>query len=400
MSSKRVYMLPIIVLLIGAAVVLFLANGKPPPKTQEPAARSALPVDTLLVSPGPRTITVFTQGTVQARQAIDLVAEVAGKVVSVEPQFVAGGFFAKDQTLLRIEPGDYEFAVAQAKARVAEAEEQLATTRGQALQAKREWRELGNQTANDLFLRKPQLARAEAQLAAARSQLRKARMDVKRTKLSVPFTGRVKETYVNLGQYVAPAQRVANVYSIDTAEVRLPLSDRQLGLLDLSLRDTELGSKEIPVVLKGRSGGKDWQWTARLIRTEAAVDEQTRVVYAVAEVRKPYQYGSDETRPPLTVGQFVQAEIRGRALQSVVQIPRDALRANDTVWLLTPDSTLDIRHVNVEQYTSEHAVISGLPDGSHELIVSGIPLPVKDMRLQAPERQPGLVLDAPTTKES
>lgn len=387
-------MLPIAVLLIGLAIVLFLANGKPPPKTQEPGAASALPVDTLVVSPGQVSATVYTQGTVRARQAIDLVAEVAGRVISVDPQFVAGGYFDKDQVLLRIEPSDYEYAVAQAQARVAEAEEQLATTRGQALQAKREWRELGSKTANDLFLRKPQLARAEAQLAAAKAQLRKARKDVQRTKLSVPFEGRVREIFANLGQYVAPAQRVANVYSTDTAEIRLPLSDRQLGLLDLSLGGTDLGGKTIPVVLKAQRAGKAWQWSARLIRTEAAVDERSRVVYAVAEVIRPYDYGVDESRPPLTVGQFVQAEIGGRALQSVVKIPRDALRANDTVWLLASDSTLDIRSVKVEQYTSTHALISGLPEGAQEIIVSSIPLPVSAMPLQGPERQPTLVLDA------
>ncbi|MEM8497028.1 MAG: efflux RND transporter periplasmic adaptor subunit [Pseudomonadota bacterium] len=398
MSSKRVYLLPISVLLVGFAIVLFLANGKPPPKTQEPDAPSALPVDTLLVSPGQVTATVYTQGTVQARQAIDLVAEVAGKVISVDPQFVAGGYFAKDQTLLRIEPSDYEYAVAQARARVAEAEEQLATTRGQALQAKREWRELGSKTANDLFLRKPQLARAEAQLAAAQSQLRKARTDVRRTQLSVPFEGRVREIFANLGQYVAPAQRIANVYSTDTAEIRLPLTDRQLGLLDLSLRGTDLGGKAIPVVLIAQRAGKQWQWNARLIRTEAAVDEKSRVVYAVAEVVKPYAYGSDESRPPLTVGQFVQAEISGRTLQSVVQIPREALRANDTVWLLASNSTLDIHEVKVEQYTSTHALISGLPRGAQEIIVSTIPLPVESMPLKAPERQPTLILDSASTR--
>lgn len=397
MSSKREYLLPITVLLIGFAIVLFLANGKPPPKTQEPDVESALPVDTLVVSPGQVTAIVYTQGTVQARQAIDLVAEVAGKVVSVDPQFVAGGYFAKDQVLLRIEPSDYEFAVAQAHARVAEAEEQLATTRGQALQARREWRELGSKTANDLFLRKPQLARAEAQLAAAKAQLRKARKDVQRTQLSVPFEGRVRDIFANLGQYVAPAQRIANVYSTDTAEIRLPLSDRQLGLLDLPLRGTDLGGKVIPVVLKAQRAGKEWQWAGRLIRTEAAVDERSRVVYAVAEVSKPYDYGSDASRPPLTVGQFVQAEISGRTLQSVVQIPRDALRANNTVWLLASDSTLNIHAVNVEQYTSTHALISGLPEGTQEIIISGIPLPVNAMQLKGPERQPALVLDAAKT---
>ncbi len=269
------YLLPITVLLVGFAIVLFLANGKPPPITQEAEANSALPVETLVVSAGQVTATVFTQGTVQARRQIDLVAEVAGKVVSVDPQFVAGGYFAKDQVLLHIDSSDYEFAVAQARARVAEAEEQLATTRGQALQAKREWRELGSDTANDLFLRKPQLARAQAQLAAAQSQLRKAQKDVQRTKLSVPFDGRVREIFANLGQYIAPAQRLATVYSTDTAEIRLPLSDRQLGLLDLSLRGTDFGDESIPVVLKTQSAGKEWQRAAHLIRTEAAVDEQS-----------------------------------------------------------------------------------------------------------------------------
>ncbi len=122
------------------------------------------------------------------------------------------------------------------------------------------------------------------------------------------------------------------------------------------------------------------------------------MIYAVAEVVKPYDYGLDASRPPLTVGQFVQAEIRGRVLQSAAQIPRDALRANNTVWLLAADSTLLIHKVNVEQYTSSHAIISGLPEGLQQVIVSSIPLPVNAMPLQAPERQATLVLDAEKTQ--
>ena len=398
MNLNKVYVLPLLVIIIGGALVVFLASGKPPPEAAPAEAAVAQKVDVVLVKVGQQQLTVHAQGTVQAQREIDLVSEVAGKVDYVSPEFVAGGFFAANQTLLKINAADYDIAKISADARVAEAAELLATTRGQALQAKREWRDLGSKTANELFLRKPQLARAEAQHAAAKAEARKARLNLNRTSIAVPFLGRVRSTNVNEGQYVSPGQTIARVYSIESAEVRLPLTDRQVGLLNLPLYNNA-SDVDVPVTLKGTFGGQQWQWPAHIKRTEAAIDEQSRVVYAVAVVEDPYKQVEDNTqideqqRPPLTIGQFVQADIQGRRMGNVAAIPRDALRAGGKVWLSDKSGILQIKTVNVVQLTTDQAIVSGLPPGQHRLITSTIPYAVQNMPLALPEGEPELTLE-------
>ncbi len=391
MSQNRVYIIPLFVLLVGGALVLFLANGKAPPEatTQPPPVAEKVDIQTITV--GESALTVHAQGTVQASQEIDLVSEVAGKVETVSPQFVSGGFFSAGEALLKIDADDYDIAKISADARVAEAAELLATTRGQALQAKREWRELGSKTANELFLRKPQLARAEAQLAAAKAEARKARLNLKRTAISAPFDGRVRSTHVNRGQYVSPGQAIARVYSTESAEVRLPLTDRQVGLLNLPLFNNTK-RVDVPVTLRGIFGGTQWAWPARIQRTEAVIDAQSRVVYAVAVVQEPYAQAKDSERPPLTIGQFVKADIEGKTLSNVAVIPRDALRAGNSVWLATSEDTLDIVPVEVVQVTPREATVSGLAAGRHSLITSSISLAVDKMPLSVPSGEPELIL--------
>src|SRR5690606_21005202 len=158
---------------------------------------------------------------------------VSGQIVSVEPAFADGGFFSRSEALIQIDDRDYQVALLNSKARLAEAERLLAEEEGRSLQAKREWRDLGNQTANDLFLRKPQLAAARAQVASARADVEMAELNLERTRIRVPFDGRVKEIFADLGQFVSVGTRLATVYDSTVVEVRVPLTEKQAVLLDL-----------------------------------------------------------------------------------------------------------------------------------------------------------------------
>jgi len=157
-----------VALAVGLLLSFLIFTSKPKPEPRNlPVAQPPL-VSALTVAPSQHQLPVMTQGTVAPRREIDVVAQVSGKVISVAEQFADGGFFEQGQTLVQIEDNDYRFALSRAKAKVAEAVQLLATEKGRARQAKREWRELGNREANDLFLRKPQLAAVQASLMRLR----------------------------------------------------------------------------------------------------------------------------------------------------------------------------------------------------------------------------------------
>jgi len=347
----RQLILAAIVLAVGAGSAFVLLTGKSGPQPRPLQEEGVPDLGVLLLEPATMAIDVRTQGTVQPRRQIDLVAQVSGRVIDVAPQFAAGGFFQAGERLIAVEDADYRFALVRAEARIADATQALATERARAGQARKEWRDLGNRDANDLFLRIPQLASAEAQLAAATAERDQSRLDLQRTAITAPFDGRVLETAVDLGQYVNAGQRIARIYATDRVEVRLPLTDRQVSLLDLPLSYAGDGVEpaHVPVVLSGVFGRQSWEWQGEIARTDAAIDAESRVVYAVAEVADPFARVAGSDRPPLGIGQFVEARISGRAIAGVFRVPRAALQPEDRLWVADSDERLQLLVVDVLQ---------------------------------------------------
>lgn len=343
------------ILIPGLALVFFVFTGKPKP---EPKAISAPPppqVDAIYAQPNTTHLTVHSQGTVAPKREIDLVAQVAGKIVQVTDNFVDGGFFTESSQLIKIDDRDYQFALKTAKANLRDAEQLLATERGRAKQAQREWRDLGNKESNDLFLRKPQLIAAEAKLASAEASVNKAKLDLERTEISVPFSGRIRHTHVDIGQYVSPGTKLAEVYDTSVAQIRLPLSDRQAALVDLPLGfQADNDNPGAEVAINGIIGGENYQWQGRIVRTDASIDTRSRMYFAVAEVIDPFNRPSSQTinsalRPkaPLIVGLFVEANIAGRKLNNVVVLPRSAVFKRNRIYSIDQNNTLIEKTIRV-----------------------------------------------------
>jgi len=384
----------IALLLVGFLLswLLLTTKGKPIP---QPAAKVAIPVvDIVYAQPATHQLYVHTQGTVQPAKEIDVVAQVAGIVEAIDPQFANGAFFQKGQHLLNIEDADYRFALIRAEANVAEAEQVLAVERARAAQAVREWRDLGQKDANALSLRKPQLASALAKLRAAEAGRDEAQLNLDRTHVKAPFNGRVRIKYVDEGQYVSLGTPIVKLYSTDKVEVRLPLTDKQLALLDLPTgrvkqgRDTPdrvtqdkvtQGNKLPTVDFEVLFAGNKQHWKGTLVRTEATVDIKTRVAYAIAEIVDPFSMS--EGRAPLNVGMFVNAKISGKALDSVIQLPRNALQIDQKILVLNDDNDIQIRRVVVLQTNKEHVLLTGDIKRGDRIVISNIPMAVSGMKV-------------------
>ena len=358
--------LALIILVLG----LVLAGGltwlkpKPEPRPETEAKRPVMPV----VSARPQRLglSVETQATVEPRRRITLTTQVAGEVVDVAPEFVVGGRFERGDLLLRLDPRDYRNAVTSAEANLREAERALAVERGQARQAEREWRELGNAEANALFLRKPQLAAAQAAVEAARAQLAQARLDLERTALRAPFDGRVEETLVGLGQYLAPSTQVARVFDASIARLRLPLTESQAALLDLPLASGRQDNKP-KVSISASVMGEQHRWEGRIERTEASLDTQTRMYYAVAEVLEPFNL---ERHPaPLLVGLFVNVDIEGKPLEDVVALPSSALFQRNLLYSLDGEQRVQRKQVKVLKVQGERTWVQGDLSPGERIIV-------------------------------
>ena len=289
--------------LVTVAVLVFallLAYGlmatAPAPKQKEPE-EVATTIRVLKAQQRDLQLEVVSQGSVIPQTESELIPEVSGRVQWVSPNLVAGGYFKKDEVLLRLDDSDYQASVARGQAALtrAEAEEQLA---GYELQRMRELvkNKLTSQSSLETMLRNHRIA--EATLKDAQINLEQAQRDLMRTRMQAPYDGLVRNERVDLGQFVSRGQSIASIYADAAVEVRLPVADRQLAYLSLPLGYRgELASDQQPeVTLFTVYGGEQYEWVGRLVRTEAEIDARSRMVTAVVRVENsPAETAPDAT---------------------------------------------------------------------------------------------------------
>ena len=386
---------PLAVLIVAVGIGSALVLNRPEAK-QQPRQPPVLLVETLTATRVPTTFTVTTQGEVAPRTETTLTSEVSGQIVEVSPAFVSGGFFHAGELLVRIDPRIYDARVKRARANVASARTQVATENAMAGYALEDWQRLRELQAGaawqrehaghghtreappDLVLRKPQLAAALAQLESAEAELVEAEGDLERTSIRAPYSGMVRGKLSDVGQYVRVGDRLAGIFAVDYAEVRLPLTQADLQFLDLP-RTT--GATPVPVTLTARVAGVDQRWDGAVTRTEGIFDNRTRVLYAVAQVQDPYGIDSAHAQP-LRIGTFVNAEIQGRNAGPLFAVPRHALYKGTTVWLVDEDNRLQAAEIGIVRAEPDYVYVDGGLEAGDRICITPMeqPLPGTPVR--------------------
>ena len=390
MFEKRLLkiFLPLVLLLAGIAGTWGIVATRPVLKPEKPKTQIPL-VTVIQAKPQTIRLDVHTQGIVTPRNEIDLIAEVAGKIIQLHPNFVAGGFFAKNDLLATIDPRDYDYAIAEAQARIAEARRQLAMEEAQADQAHNEWQELGDGKPTALAMREPQLAEARAKLKSAQAELTQAKIKRSRCELRAPFAGRIQSKYIGPGQFVQPGEKLARLYSTDIAVIRLPLSTDQLGFLDLPLGagDKPCNAASLQncpkVTFTAEFAGATQAWQGHIVRTEGLLDETTGVLYAVAEVHDPYR--QTDKRPPMLAGLFVQAVVQGKELPNLFAVPQPAINAAHEALLVNGEGRLHIQRLEVLRHEPDRILVKGGLKAGDRIVTSGIDVPVEGMTVKIAE---------------
>ncbi len=377
--------LPIAVTLAALVASYGIIKSKPKPQRRAKTV-VATNVEVIPLKRSDFQVWVNSQGSVTPRTESTLIPEVSGRIVEISPAFREGAFFEAGQLLLQIDPSNYRIAVTIAQSKVAEMKLVLAEEKAKAKQAEKNWLRLGEGgEPSELVLRKPQLAGAKAALASAEAQLEQARLDLQRTRISAPYAGRVLEQQVDVGQYVSPGTVLARVYAVDYAEIRLPLSDEQLQFVEIPelYRGQDPQSLIMPEVeLSAVMGHRNYRWRGRIVRAEGAYDTRSRRLSLVAQVDDPYGR-SEAGKPPLKVGQFVEARIKGKQLEQVFVIPRAALRDNSQVLIVDAQSRLDLRPVRPIWRDGDYAVISDGLKENEWLCVTPIQYAVNGLPVKA-----------------
>ncbi len=362
--------LPLLVLIIGFTAFRMLTHLKKTPHRQQPQQQGVL-VDVIDLEAGNFQVTVHATGTVRAAHEIALIPEVSGKIISISPRLVNGGQFKKGETLLKIDPSNYQLAVEKAHAEIAQVEVALATERERAKIALAEWKRIdisGKGKPGPLVSREIQLKQQQANLAAAQANLKQAQLNLQRTELKAPFNGRISQKQVDLGQYVKSGSSIAKLSGTDRAEVYVPLPYTELEWLTIPTANSQQPGSVAKIFLPEQ---RQSLWQGKVLRSLGEIDPATRMATIIVAVDHPYQRELSSQQPDLETGMFVDIQIKGKFLDNVISIPRKALRNNQQVWIIDKENRLKIKQVKIARREKEQLLVSkGLTPGERLVTTS------------------------------
>lgn len=271
-------------------------------------------------------------GTIEALEAISVVAEIDAAVVSLP--FEEGGSVRKGQLIARLDDSQLKAEVDRAAA----VRDQSQATYDR-VKAVVEQKAAAPQDLDDALAA---LRVAEANLAAA-----KARFD--KTRITAPFDGIVGARRVSVGAFLRAGETITDLANIDEIRVIFSAPERFLPQLTRGA-DVTIWTPAYP----GHTH------TGKIAVIEPVVDPATRTARIVARVPNP----EGEFRPGMSAN--VAAELARR--DSAITIPNEAIFANAGqmfVFLVNPDSTVARAAITVGTRLADVAEITaGLTPGS------------------------------------
>ncbi len=334
--TRRIQWLAFIAAAIILAIIFLLSRQMMAEYANRPIIKREVPVirpdvSVVNVKAGRYQASISAFGAATPHFNVLLSAQVAGQVESTSEAFETGLRVTKGTTLATLENSDYRAAVAEAKQQLAEAELLLIQEQRQGLQAAAEWQASGLAgEPDDLVLRKPQLAQAQAAVDNARAQLQSAEKDLQFTQIKAPFDALVVSRDISPGSFVQTGAQVATLYSTDLIEVSVALSEREWQSLPAT---SQMLATQWPVQLQAVEGND--QWLGQVLRSEQHLDGTTRQRSLIIGVEKPL-----DQQPPLNPGTFVKATLAGSERDGLWQLPLTSLSQRGDIWYLDADDHL------------------------------------------------------------
>ena len=403
-TARRVTVIVLRLLVSGAIVVggvavamHLMATG--PTAKQRPLRRLARVVDVAVMHPRAEPAVVHAMGTVRPAREVEIQPRVSGEVVFLSEGLEPGGSFRAGQTMLQIDPRDFELTILRRGNDVVQAQSNLELELGQQAVAKREYEMLGQAIREQdraLVLRQPQLRTVRALLEAAQTSLEQAWLDLARTTVVAPFNAVVRTRYVDVGAQVAPNTKLAALVGTDAYWVEATVPVDQLRWVDVPGPGQAAGSAA-RVYYESAWGAAPFR-RGRVIRLASDLEQEGRMARLLIEVDDPMSLQpANRDQPRLLIVSYVGVEIVGKPMASVFRVDRRVLHDGETVWVMDGQDKLEIRPVTIAFRAAEYVLVSsGLRDGDR-LVLTNLAAPKAGMPLSLP-KPPGATRPAPASR--
>lgn len=415
------------ILLVGVGGFMTLASFKKPPAEIESGERP-MKVDVLRVASQSISVNITGYGQVRSLNSVTISAEVAGQVQAIHPHLEVGEVIPAGELLFRIDTRNYAASLAQSEAEVGQwtsvldrLKKQYAIDRARlkTLERNRDLAKAEFDRINDLFLKhsvgtlsgvdraeqafnaaqdqSAQMAQAvslyttrlkesQSSLAGAKARRQQSQANLDRCQVRAPFTGRLTQADVEMGQYLAPGQGLITIADDTVLEIQVPLDSRDVRKW-LRFKEAPQPStyawfgqpEAVTCKIRWTEDKQGHEWNGALHRV-VTFDQKTRTVTVAIRVDRAGPL-SENKGLPLVEGMFCEVDIPGRKLEQVFQVPRVAVSFKNTIFT-AKDQRLKTVSVEVARADNDFAYITaGLSDGD-QVIVTRLVDPLENALLE------------------
>jgi len=378
---NKKYLKAIVVIIVTVILVKIIMGNPPQSNRGKPQKSKLMSVTVQTLTAQDFQIALDSFGTVKPRTQSVLVAQVSGQITKISNNFRDGEFFHKGDVLVTLDDRDYKAELKISEAGVLNAQQSLLEEKAKVAQAKEDWQRLGNgKEANDLVLRKPQLAASRAQLLSAQAKYEKAQLAFERTKVIAPYSGRILKKQVDVGQVVSNNSKLADIFATDKVEIRLPIHNSDLAFINLPEQYSDQPNRKnnFNNVLFTSDLIPGQKWQGKLIRTEGSIDDNSQQLYVVAQIDDPFKSGlvsseqaSNQQRMTIKIGQYLNAKITAKLLTQTMIIPNTAIYQGSYVYIVV-NGLLQRKTISIAWQNDKHALISSGLDFGQKLVLTSL----------------------------
>ncbi len=366
----------LVILAAGISTGTYFMRTKPKAK-RKMRARLTPVVECKPLQRGEHRVRLDVLGTVIPARQIVAQSRVSGQIVKLHSEWIEGGRVGKGDILAQIDPADYEIALQQAKAELAQAESDALLEQGRRDVARQEWQMLGDsveasESDRELALRVPQQKSAEARITAARARVARSQLDLDRTAVRAPFNALILQRHANLGDQATGQARLATLVDTDSYHVRVSVPVDELKWVSWPTETEDGSAAEIHFpdgsTCKGKVVGRleDLEATGRMARL-------------LVEIPEPFTQNA-----PVLINSFVRVVLEGNSVGDVYEIDRTAYRDGSVIWLITAENTLRILNISPIRSGRDTIVFRADIAEGERLITTALGAPIDGMELRLP----------------
>lgn len=347
---RKIILAIIGVLLIALSFLLAkkLIDNKNKPKPVKEKVVKTVFTDT--VSNGTIKIIIPANGSLVAKQRVELYSEVQGVFRTSNVLFKPGQKYTQGQTLIRIDASEYYASVQSSKSNLYNAIAAIMPDlRLDFPEVFQKWQNYLN--SFDLSKTTPKLPEITSEkenyfitgrgIISSYYNVKNLEQRLSKYNITAPFSGILTEALVTEGSLIRNGQKLGEFIDTSVYEMEVALSKTYATLL------------QVGEAVKLTNLDKTETYTGKVSRVNGSIDATTQTITAYIEVKDD----------KLKEGMYLEANLDAKEEQDAIEINRNLLLDNNQIFVVR-DTILDIIDAKPVYFSDTKVVLKNVPNGT------------------------------------